>query len=116
MSKITRVTVDDDIFSKLDIPERKKDGIFAESLPQFFENEEQNDEIVTTLKEEIRTLEKQIKSLEIDNACIRHENTDLNQKIDELAEMFPSAVTILGKTLESKQIKKNKWIFSRQEF
>ncbi len=114
MSKITRVTVDDDIFLKLNNQEINQDGFIAQSLPQFFENEEKNDEVVSTLKKEIKSLEKQIESLLIDNACVKNENKELNKKIDDLAEMFPSAVTILGKTLESTQVKNNRWIFSKQ--
>jgi len=116
MSKITRVTVDEDIVTKLNNQNINQEDIFTEALPQFFEDEKTNDEHVTTLWENIKTLEKQIESLEIDNACIKNENMELKKKIDELAEMFPSAVTILGKTPESSQIKRNKWIFSKQEF
>ena len=116
MSKITRVTIDEDIVTKLNNQRINQEDIFSETLPQFFENEETDDELVTTLRENIRTLERQIESLEIDNACVKNENIELKKKIDDLAEMFPSAVTVLGKTLESEQTKKNRWIFSKQEF
>ncbi len=116
MSKIASVTVDDEIFTKLDNQEIKQEDIFAKSIQQLFENEKQNNEIVTTLQEDIKMLEKQIESLEIDNACVKQENKELNKKIDDLAEMFPSAVTILGKTPESNEMKRNRWIFSKQEF
>jgi len=116
MSKITRVTLDEDIFSKLNNLETNEENTFTKSFPQFFEDKEQNDEIVTTLRENIKTLERQVESLEIDNACVKNENMELKKKIDDLAEMFPSAVTILGKTPELKQIKRNRWIFSEREF
>lgn len=116
MSKITRITLDDDIFSKLNIQEKNNEDIFTQSLPQFFENEEKDGEIVTTLKQEIKSLEKQIESLKIDNACVKNENMELKRKIDDVAEMFPSTVTMLGKTPETKQIKRNRWIFSEREF
>jgi hypothetical protein len=41
---------------------------------------------------------------------------ELKKKIDDLAEMFPSAVTVLGKTPDSEKIKKGRWIFSEREF
>jgi len=116
MSKITRVTLDEDIVEKLNNQNINQEDAFSENLPKFFENEEKDDDIVTTLKDDIRFLLKHIESLEIDNACIKNENTELKKKIDDLAEMFPSAVTVLGKTLESEQIKKNRWIFSKREF
>lgn len=116
MSKITRVTLDEDIVQKLNNQNINQEDIFTEALTQFFENEEQTDITVTTLKEEIKSLEKQIESLQIDNACVKNENKELQKKIDDLAEMFPSAVTILGKTPELNQIKNNRWIFSKQEF
>ena len=116
MSKIIRVTLDEDIVTKLTNQGINQEDAFTETLPKFFENEGKDDEIVTTLKDDIRFLLKQVESLEIDNACVKNENMELKQKIDDLAEMFPSAVTVLGKTPEIKQVKKNRWIFSQREF
>ena len=116
MSKITRVTLDEDIVTKLTSQRINQEDVFTETIPKFFENEEKDDDIVTTLKDDIRFLLEQIESLEIDNACVKNENMELKKKIDDLAEMFPSAVTILGKTPQSNKIKKNKWIFSQREF
>ena len=116
MSKITRVTVDDKLSTMLNNLEVNKEDVFTQSLPKFVEVEEQNNQLVTTLRDNIRTLERQIESLEIDNACVKNENMELKKKIDDLAEMFPSAVTILGKTSDLKQIKRNRWIFSEREF
>jgi hypothetical protein len=116
MSKITRVTVDEDIVTKLTNQSINQEDVFTETLPKFFENEEKDDDIVTTLKDDIRFLLKKIESLEIDNTCVKNENMELKKKIDDLAEMFPSAVTILGKTPESNKIKKSRWIFSQREF
>lgn len=116
MSKITRVTVDDNLSTLLSNLETKKEDVFTQSLTQFDEVDEPNDEFVTMLKEGISSLKNQIESLEIENACVKQENRELNKKIDDLAEMFPSAVTILGKTPESNQVKRNRWIFSQREF
>jgi hypothetical protein len=116
MSKITRITLDEDIVTKLTNQGVNQEDAFTETLPKFFEKEEKDDEIVTTLKDDIRFLLDKIESLEIDNACAKNENMELKKKIDDLAEMFPSAVTVLGKTLESDQNKRNRWIFSKREF
>jgi len=113
MSKKLSISIDDKLFSKLDNKSINKEEIIAKSLQQFFENEEQDDEIVTTLKENIKTLEKQKESLEIDNACFKQQNVKLQKKIDEVAQLFPSSVAVLGKTPQTRKIKKNRWIFSK---
>ena len=113
MSKELSVKINDKLFEKLDNPEFKKKDIVAKALHQFFENEEQNSEIITTLEENVQTLEQQRESLEIDYACLMRENKKLQTRIDDLAKMYPSAVILLGKTSGSRQLRKNKWIFKK---
>lgn len=117
MSKALSVKINDNLFTKLDNHGMKKKDIITKALHQFFENKEQDKEqkyeIVTTLKENVQTLEKQKESLEIDNVGLMQENKNLQTRIDDLAQMYPSAVALLGKTSESRQIRKNKWIFKK---
>jgi len=113
MSKELTIKLDDKLLKKLDKHESKNKEIITEALNQFLKNKEQNDETVTTLKGNVQTLEKQNESLEIDNICLLQENKKLKGRIDDLVQMYPSAVALLGKTTETRQIKKNRWIFKR---
>ena len=117
MSKKLSIQIDEKLYTKLDNQETKKEDIISEAINQFLEkkeqNEAQNNEIVTLLKENVKLLEKQNKFLEIENVCFKQENKDLKTRIDDLAQMFPSAGALLGKTSEIPEIKKNKWIFSK---
>ena len=113
MSKELSVKINDELFKKLDNHEMKKRDVITKALHQFFENKEQNNETVTTLKENVQKLEKQRESLEIDYAGLMQENKNLQTRIDDLAQMYPPAIALLGKTSESRQIRKNKWIFKK---
>jgi len=113
MSKELSIKLDDKFLKKLDKHGLKDKKIINEALNQFLKNKEQDDETVTTLKENVQTLEKQNESLEIDNICLMQENKKLQGRINDLVQMYPSAVALLGKTTETRQIKKNRWIFKR---
>jgi hypothetical protein len=113
MSKELTIKLDGKLLKKLDKNGLKNKNVIAEALNQFFENKEQDDATVSTLKESVQTLEKKKESLEIDNVCLLQENKKLQGRINDLVQMYPSAVALLGKTTESRQIKKNKWIFKR---
>ena len=108
MSKEFSVKVDDRLIEKLDNHELDSEDIINKALNQFFENEKQDNEIVTTLKENVQELEKQRESMEIDFACLMGENKKLQTRIDDLARLYPSAVTLLGKTPRIKSIRRNK--------
>ena len=113
MNKVISTRINDKLFIKLNNHEMKNEDIVTKALHQFFENKEQNNEIITTLKENVQTLEKHKESLEIDKICLMQKSKNLQTKIDDLAQMYPSAVVLLGKTSESRQIRKNKWIFNK---
>ena len=117
MSKTLSIQIDEELFTKLNNQGKKSEDIVTEAINQFFknkeQNEEQNNEIVNLLKQNIKLLEKQNEFLEIENVCFKQENKDLKTRIDDLAQMFPSAGALLGKTSETQEIKKNKWIFSK---
>ena len=113
MSKEFSVKINDKLYKNLLNNKLKNDEIINKALNQFFKNKEQNNEIVTTLKENVQILDKQNKSLEIDKICLLQENKNLNTRIDDLAQLYPSAIALLGKTSVSRQIRKNKWIFKK---
>lgn len=117
MSKERSIKIDNKLFKKLDNHGMDKKDIITKALNQFFENkepdEEQDNEIVTTLNGNVQTLEKKNESLEIDNICLFQENKKLQTRIDDLAQMYPSAVALLGKASETRQIKKNRWVFKK---
>jgi len=113
MSKTLSIQIDEELFTKLNNQGKKSEDIVTEAINQFFKNKEQNNEIVNLLKQNIKLLEKQNEFLEIENVCFKQENKDLKTRIDDLAQMFPSAGALLGKTSESQETKKNKWIFSK---
>ncbi len=113
MSKEFSVKIDDKLFKKLDNHELKSKDIINKAVHQFFENETQDNEIVTTLKGNLQGLEKQNESLEIDYASLMRENKKLQTRIDDLAQMCPSAVVLLGKTSESRLLRRNRWFFKK---
>ena len=110
MSKEFSVKINDKLFEKLNNHELNSKDIVREALHQFFENEKQDNEIVTTLKANVQELEKKRESLEIDYACLMGENKKLQNRIDDLAKLYPSAVTLLGKTPGFRLLRRNKHI------
>ena len=46
--------------------------------------------------------------MEIDYACLMGETKKLQTRIDDLARLYPSAVTLLGKTPDLKSLRRNK--------
>jgi cupin superfamily acireductone dioxygenase involved in methionine salvage len=111
MSKELSVKINEELFKKLDNHELNSKGIIDKALHQFFENENQDDEIVTTLKENVQELEKQRELMEIDYVCLVGENKKLQTRIDDLARLYPSAVTLLGKTPTLRLFRRNKKAF-----
>lgn len=108
MSKEFSVKINDRLFGKLNNHELDSKDVINKALNQFFESEKQDNEIVTTLKNNVQELEKQKESMEIDFACLMGENKKLQTRIDDLARLYPSAVTLLGKTPNLRSLRKNK--------
>ena len=108
MSKEFSVKINDKLFEKLDNHELDSKDIINKALNQFFENEKKDKEIVTTLRQNVQELENQRELMEIDYACLMGENKKLQTRIDDLARLYPSAVTLLGKTPDLRSIRKMK--------
>ena len=111
MSKEFSIEINDSLLEKLDNHELESKEIINKALNQFFENEKQDNEIVTTLKQNVQELVKQRELMEIDYACLMGENKKLQTRIDDLARLYPSAVTLLGKTPKLRKLRKNKQVF-----
>jgi len=108
MSKEFSVEINDSLLEKLDSHELDSEEIINKALNQFFENEKQDNEIVTTLKQNVQELVKQRELMEIDFACLVGENKKLQTRIDDLARLYPSAVTLLGKTPKLRKLRRKK--------
>ena len=115
MSEKVTIKVDNGPFFKLNNNEFEDNDANNEGLNKNIESEEQNNEIITTLKQNVNMLKKQNNSLEIDKICLMQENKNLQTKIDDLVKMYPSAVALLGKTSEFEKIRKNKWFFKKNK-
>jgi len=113
MSKEFTIKVDDKFLKKLDKHGLNNKASIKKALNQFIDNKKDDDRNISVLTKNVQSLEKLNQSLEIDNICLMQENKKLQGRIDDLAQMYPSAVALLGKTPKTRQIKKNKWIFSR---
>ena len=111
MSKEFSIEINDSLLEKLDNHELESKDIINKALNQFFENEKQDNEIVTTLKQNVQELVKHRELMEIDYACLMGENKKLQTRIDDLARLYPSAVTLLGKTPKLRKLRKNKQVF-----
>lgn len=113
MSEKIIVKVDDGPFFKLNNDDFDEIDNDTEGPTKNNESDEQNNELISTLKENVQMLEKQNKSLEIEKTCLMQENKNLQTKIDDLIKMYPSAVALFGKTQEFDKIRKNKWFFKK---
>ncbi|MFO7677792.1 MAG: hypothetical protein R6V50_05365 [Thermoplasmatota archaeon] len=113
MNKEISIKIDYKLFEKLNNNELSSKDIVSKALHQFFENEKQDKEIVTTLTQNVKELEKQKELLEIDYACLRGENKIMQTRIDDLARLYPSAVTLLGKTSEFQSSKRKMKFFKK---
>ena len=117
MNKELTIKINDKLFKKLNSHELNETDVVAKALHQFFEDKEQSnkqdDKIVTTLKKNIQILKKEKKTLEIEKVCLANENKSLQTRIDDLAQLYPSAVALLGKADESRMVRKNRWLFRK---
>ena len=113
MSKKFSIKINDELSEKLTNHELDSKDVINKALHQFFENVKEDNEIVTTLRENIKELKKNKELLEIDYACLMGENKKLQMRINDLAKLYPSAVTVLGKTSEFQSFKRNKRFFKK---
>jgi seryl-tRNA(Sec) selenium transferase len=106
MSKKVTFTLDEDIAEKF--PEEMKidDVVLNQAINLYLQSEKQNQQLETTmvteskinkLEAEKTRIEQERQALEIDNECLKQEKKKLQSRIDDLAELYPSASVLLGK-------------------
>lgn len=116
MAKEITIKLDDNLFSKIKQHKKPENELVESAIKKFFSKSNKEEKLITTLKKELentqrekKILENENKSLEIDNVCLQQQSRNLQGKIDDLMELYPSAMALLGKTPVTTQIKKNSW-------
>jgi hypothetical protein len=116
MSKVLSVRIDETLFHKINTRGIPKKDIVTKALQNYLEPKRHEKKQVSALKEHINQLVQQTQELqwqkndlEIDTVCLKQENRHLQSRINDLAELFPSASPILGKIPNSLKFKK-RWI------
>ena len=59
-----------------------------------------NESVISRLQQQIDQLQQEKESLEIDNVCLKQQNHELRNRIDDVAIHFPKASILLGKKPE----------------
>jgi hypothetical protein len=118
MQMVREITIklDDNLFSKIEEHKMKQDELINYVMKKFLSNDKSEDKSVTKLRKNLekieiekRELENKNKSLEIDNICLQQQNRNLEERIDDLMDLYPSAVALLGRTPVTTKIGKNMW-------
>ena len=114
MNKNVTFKLDEDIVKQLP-QEMKIDGTFLNrAISQFLLSEQQSvdpseemavETKMKVLESEKTRIEQEKQELEIDNECLKQQMKHLESRIDDLAELYPSASVLLGKkpTLEKRR-------------
>jgi hypothetical protein len=113
MSKELSVMIHDNLVDILANHELHINHVVNIALHKFFENTKQEIDNASNLINDFVELQRQQQLLEIDYSCLKQENKKLKMRIDDLAQLYPSAVTILGKKPESQKLRRKKWFFKR---
>ncbi|MBN2603012.1 MAG: hypothetical protein JXA91_02635 [Candidatus Thermoplasmatota archaeon] len=116
MVKEITIKLNDDLFSKIEHHKMKQDELITRSMEKFLSKTDKEDKSVTKLKKNLerieiekKELENKNKSLEIDNVCLQQQNRNLQGRIDDLVDLYPSAMALLGRPPVTTKIQKNKW-------
>ena len=116
MVKEITIRLDDDLFSKIENHKMKQDELINRAMEKFLLKSNKEDKSVTKLKKNIeqieiekKELENKNKSLEIDNVCLQQQNRNLQGRIDDLVDLYPSAMALLGKPHVTTKLQKNEW-------
>ena len=106
MSKKVTFTLDKDIVEKLPENMMIDDAVLNQAINHYLLSEEETKSSETTmaietkmklLEEEKTRIEQEKQAIEIDNECLKQQKKQLQSRIDDLAELYPSASVLLGK-------------------
>lgn len=97
MVKTIQITSDKNI--------NESNEIFREHMILDFGTDEDIKNLTSVMKPDLKNIERQIslleweaESLRIDKVCLEQKNHELQTRIDDLAQQYPSASVLLGKT------------------
>ena len=106
MGKKITIKIDDNLLEKVDNSQKINQEFINTALNNYLEQVESID-TVSTLKNDIESLqnentllEQERETLEINNICLKQNNYELQSRIDDLVEKYPSASILMGKTPE----------------
>jgi hypothetical protein len=121
MPKEITFKLDDILFSKIKQHKINQDELINNTMEKLLLKSGKEEKLVIKLKKNLekielekKELENQNKSLEIDNVCLLQHNRDLQERIDDLMDLYPSAMALLGRTPVTTKIEKNKWSTKEQ--
>lgn len=104
MSKKITFSLDEDIINDVDESLMIDDVVINQAIQQYLQaekpNVDQTSEMETKmqgLEQDKQKIEQEKKDLEIEYACIKQQKNQLQSRIDDLSELYPSVNVLLGK-------------------
>jgi hypothetical protein len=106
MDKKITFTLDDDIVKQLPQDMMINDTILNRAVSHYLQSEQEStnhseemtvETKMKVLESEKIKIEEEKQALEIDNECLKQQMKRLESRIDDLAELYPSASVLLGK-------------------
>ena len=115
-AKEITIELDDNLFSKIKEHKKSENEIVEQAIKKYFSKIKREEKLLTTLKRNLenieiekKLLENKNKTLEIDNVCLQQQNRNLQERIDDLMDLYPSAMALLGRTPVTTKIENNEW-------
>ena len=123
MNKKVTFTLDENIVKQLPKDTSINETVLNQAISQYLLSEQQNSDVtdepavqtkMKVLESEKTRIEQEKQALEIDNECLKQQMKHLESRIDDLAELYPSASVLLGKKPSAETLKKP--LFKRRIF
>jgi hypothetical protein len=106
MNKKVTFTLDEKVVKQLPEDMKIDETVLNQAINHYLQSEqhlsEVSDEMIVETKMKVLESEKtrmqqEKQALEIDNECLKQQMKQLESRIDDLAELYPSASVLLGK-------------------